>query len=207
MKHANKLFFLIFGAIIFLGACNKDNNDDWIREQARKDSIERARIDKVIAEQAPLLKAFVENPANNWNNPILDTASGIWYEILAPGDESSYTYKSNSNGLVAPSIEAKYKGQLLNGTVFDQTDESSPNKKTAKFNLSQVIIAWRFAFFPQKIDQQVIGGLTERGLKKDSKIRFITPSPWGYDTAARDKIPANSPLVFEIEVINISDSQ
>lgn len=210
MKHANKLFFLIFGTIIFLGACNKDNNDDWINEQLRRDSIENARIKKLIAEQAPSLKAYVENPSNGWTNPVIDTTFGIWFEVLAPGEESSYTYKLNGNSLIAPTVEVKYKGQLLNGTIFDQTDETSPNKKTAKLSLAQVITAWRAAFFPKQISSNgqnyPIGGLTTNGLKKGSKIRFVTPSPWGYDTQARDKIPASSPLVFEIEVVDINDS-
>ncbi|MFC6103562.1 FKBP-type peptidyl-prolyl cis-trans isomerase [Olivibacter domesticus] len=213
MKHTNKLFLLIFGVIILFSACNKTDFDELAREQERQDSIEEARIKNLIKEQAPLLKAYVENPSNGWTNPILDTSRGIWYEILTRGQEDSYTYKRSGSGqIVAPKIEVKYKGQLLNGTVFDQTDEQSTNKKTFIFNLAQDIIpAWTIAFLPQKIpyngQDYAVGGLTSTGLKKGSKIRFVAPSPWGYDTRERDKIPANSPLVFEIEVVDISDSQ
>lgn len=213
MKYANKLFLLIFGVILLFAACNKTDFDELGREQERQDSIERARIKKIITEQAPLLKAYVENPSNGWTNPILDTSQGIWYEILTNGQEDSYTYKRNGAGqIIAPTAEVKYKGQLLNGTVFDQTDEQSTNKKTFTFSLAQDIIpAWKIAFLPQKIpyngQDYAVGGLTSTGLKKGSKIRFVTPSPWGYHTRERDKIPANSPLVFEIEVVNISDSQ
>jgi len=208
MKHTNKFFFLFLGAILILGACNKTDNSDW-EEQARLDSI---RIEKAIAEQAPLLEAYVHDPANEWHNPIFKEETGIWYEVLAEGDQDSYDYKLNGNGgLVAPTIEVKYKGELLNGTVFDETDEESANKKTLTINLAQtrVIPAWQFALLPQSIyyngQTYPLNGLTEKGLKKGSKIRFITPSPWGYDNKPTDKIPADSPLVFEIEVVNISD--
>jgi len=212
MKQLNKLFFLIFGIIILFTACNKTDLAELEREQERQDSIEQARIKKVIAEQAPLLKAYVENPSNGWTTGrVLDTARGIWYEVLAQGQENSYTYKLNANGQIyAPKIEAKYKGQLLNGTIFDETSDESANKKTFIFSLAQNIIpAWKIAFLPQKISYNgksyPVNGLTSTGLKKGSKIRFVTPSPWAYDTKASDKIPANSPLVFEIEVVDISD--
>ncbi|QNL49384.1 FKBP-type peptidyl-prolyl cis-trans isomerase [Olivibacter sp. SDN3] len=210
MKHINKLLFLIFGTIILLTACNKNDDFDRIaEEQARQDSIENARRKKLIEEQAPLLKAYVEDPQNEFNNPVLDTTTGIWFEVLQPGQQDSYTYKLGANGLIAPNIEVKYKGQLLNGTVFDETDETSTNE-TLKISLAQVILAWQFAFLPQSIDHNgqsfPVNGLSQHGLKKESKIRFVTPSPWGYDTDARDKIPANSPLVFEIEVVDIGDS-
>lgn len=211
MKHINKLFFLIFGVVILLAACNKNDDLDRIAEEQRlQDSIENARRKKLIDEQAPLLRAYVEDPQNEFSNPVLDTTTGIWFEVLQPGQQDSYTYKLSTNGLVAPTVEVKYKGQLLNGTVFDETDETSTNKKTLKISLAQVITAWQFAFLPRSIDYNgqsfPITGLSQHGLKKESKIRFVTPSPWGYDTDARDKIPANSPLVFEIEVVDISDS-
>lgn len=212
MKHANNLFFLIFGAIILFTACNKnDGFGDIDEEQIRQDSIRKA---EVVKEQAPLLKAYVENPENEWNNPLLDTTWGIWYEILAPGQSDSYTYKYNAYGqIIAPTIEVKYKGQLLNGTIFDQTDSTSTSSKTRTFNLGGLIRAWHYAFLPKTIDYNgqnyPAPGISTNGLKKGSKIRFVTPSPWGYDDDDRtaEKIPANSPLVFEIEVVNISDSQ
>ncbi|MEH6307638.1 FKBP-type peptidyl-prolyl cis-trans isomerase [Olivibacter sp. CPCC 100613] len=212
MKHTNKILFLLFGAVIAFSACNKTDFDELQREQERQDSIERVRIEKLIAEQTPLLKAYVED---KWENPIRDTTTGIWFEILAPGQQDSYTYKRNSMGqIVAPTIEVKYKGQLLNGTIFGETSEESANNKTLKINLADqsrdiVVLAWHSAFLPKEIpyngQNHRTGGLTANGLKKGSKIRFATPSPWGYDTRSRDKIPANSPLVFEIEVVNISD--
>ncbi|MCL4639376.1 MULTISPECIES: FKBP-type peptidyl-prolyl cis-trans isomerase [Olivibacter] len=212
MKHTNKILFLLFGVLIAFSACNKTDFDEIRREQERQDSIRQARIRKVLAEQEPILRAYVQDPDNGWTNPRRSDSTGIWYEVLEPGQSDSYTYKLNSIGqIVAPTIEVKYKGQLLNGTVFDQTSDSLANKKTFKTNLgSNIIPAWVYAFIPSSFtyngQNMPTFGLTSSGLKKGSKIRFVTPSPWGYDDKANEKIPANSPLVFEIEVVDINDN-
>lgn len=213
MKHTNKILFLLFGVLIAFSACNKTDFDALQREQERQDSIQRARIKKVLAEQEPILRAYVQDPDNGWTNPRRSDSTGIWYEVLAPGQSDSYTYKLNSVGqIVAPTVEVKYKGQLLNGTVFDETSDSVVNKKTFKTSLgTNIIRAWVYAFIPNEFtyngQRLPTYGLTGTGLKKGSKIRFVTPSPWGYDDKSVDKIPANSPLVFEIEVVDINDNQ
>ena len=48
-----------------------------------------------------------------------------------------------------------------------------------------------------------LGGLTEKGLQKGSKIHIMAPSLYGYQNQAVGTIPANSPLDFVIEVTDI----
>ncbi len=80
-------------------------------------------------------------------------------------------------------VTLRYKGSLLNGNVFDQTEPG----KTMKANL-----------------KGLIGGFQEGliGQKKGAKIRLIIPPNLGYGDQALEKIPANSILLFEIEVID-----
>lgn len=80
-------------------------------------------------------------------------------------------------------VTLAYKGNLLNGTVFDQTEPG----KTMKANL-----------------KGLIGGFQEGllGQKKGAKIRLIIPPNLGYGDQNLDKIPSNSFLIFEIEVID-----
>ncbi|WP_134091537.1 hypothetical protein [Olivibacter sp. XZL3] len=112
MKHANKILFLLFGALIVFSACDKNDFDEIQRENARQDSITRARIQKALAEQEPILRAYVQDPGNGWINPRRNDSTGIWYEVLAAGQSDSYTYKLNSLGqIVAPTVEVKYKGR------------------------------------------------------------------------------------------------
>ena len=69
--------------------------------------------------------------------------------------------------------------------------------------LTQYIPAWQIAFFPKKIGDLNLGGLTVKGLSKGTKIRIITPSYWAYQNMSNSKIPANSSLDFTIEVVDI----
>jgi FKBP-type peptidyl-prolyl cis-trans isomerase len=80
-------------------------------------------------------------------------------------------------------VTLSYKGSLINGTVFDQTEPG----KTMKANL-----------------KGLIGGFQEGllGQKKGAKIRLIIPPNLGYGDQALEKIPANSLLLFEIEVVD-----
>jgi len=209
MKNVLKLIAIgLVGTFIF-ASCNKGSDFDYEKlqeEQRIKDSIENARVQKHIKDQAPALKAYA---TANFTNPILDTASGIWYDVITEGDQSSYTYRFSQQGIVAPEVTVKYKGQLLNGTVFDQTEAD----KSTTMSLGRAIFAWQRMFVPKSIsvnnqDYPTNMGVTPKGLKKNSKVKFVTPSPWAYDETEIKKegkptIPANSPLVFEIEVVDI----
>lgn len=148
--------------------------------------------------QYELEKPIIEEYAKRvLTNPTFDENWGVWFEILEPGEAGSYVYKATE----APSVTVKYTGKLLNGTVFDTRQEDDG----VKFSLGGSIIdAWPIAFFPKKIGDQEVNGLTANGLQKGTKIRFVTPSYLAYRERASDKIPANSPLDFEIEVLDIT---
>ncbi|WDF68255.1 FKBP-type peptidyl-prolyl cis-trans isomerase [Sphingobacterium oryzagri] len=202
-----KVFFRFLCAVVVaavaFSSCSSGNDYDFERaleEQRIKDSLNNVRIRGIIAEQAGAVKTFADQ---NLTNAKLDTASGIWYQVVQAGDENSYTYEVTPGGISAPTVEVKYKGTLLNGTVFDETAVG----KTAQLPLAQLVQAWRYAFWPKTLRfngvTYQLGGLTPTGLKKGSIIKFVTPSPWAYDTRSSEKIPANSPLYFEIEVVNL----
>lgn len=111
---------------------------------------------------------------NGWK--VTQSESGLCLEQLKLGE--------GDEAIVRESIVTlSYKGSLLNGTVFDQTEP----RKTMKANLTGLI-----------------GGFQEGllGQKKGAKIRLIIPPNLGYGDQALDKIPANSLLIFEIEVVD-----
>ena len=77
---------------------------------------------------------------------------------------------------------AYYKGAVLNGEVFDETKE-----KPARFPLNRLIRGWQIG-----LPMCRTGG----------KIRLIIPSGLAYSIRTRSpKIPPNSVLVFDIEVV------
>lgn len=76
-------------------------------------------------------------------------------------------------------ITVAYKGTLLNGTIFDQST-------SATFSLSNLIIGWQEA-----IPLIGIGG----------SIRIYLPPSLAYGNKASGSIPANSNLIFDIDLL------
>ena len=184
-----KLNVLIFGLIVTLGlsSCIKEDSYD-----------ENAQFEM----EKPLLEQYAKE---HFTKPMLNQTLGIWYDVLKEGDPDSYEYKLieddqnlDNRHIEAPEVTVKYSLHLLDGTTIE--DQSTG----VKISLGGTIYAWQFAFLPEGIDSRGgISGLTENGLKKGSQIRFVTPSRWAYRNSTVGNIPKNSPLVFEIEVLDI----
>jgi len=98
--------------------------------------------------------------------------SGLYYQITKEGD-----------GNLVPEnaiISVSYTGTLLDGNKFDEGTLTNAS-------LSKLISAWQI-------------GIPK--LKKGSHATFYCPSQMAYGHEKRDKIPANSILVFNIQVID-----
>src|SRR5690606_33378955 len=132
----------------------------------------------------------------HFTNPTLHEATGIWYDIIEPGDPSSFNYKMNY-----PVVYVNYTGELLDGTEFDSRNTSTGTK----FSLGGGIIpAWQVALFPEEIlydedgepldEAFKFGGITSDGLKKGAVIQFVTPSYLAYGQRSSGEITPNSPL-------------
>lgn len=104
--------------------------------------------------------------------------NGVYYKIL---EEGKGDYVTLNDTLIV-----RYKGQLLNGFIFDQTKE-----KPAVFPLKRLIKGWQ-------------AGLIY--CRQGGKIRLIIPSPYAYSIRNLGSIPPNSTLVFDVEVVDIRRS-
>ncbi len=105
-------------------------------------------------------------------------ASGFFYTITEPGTGAAVAN-------LCSNITIKYKGKLTNGSVFDQTTD--PN--TATFQLGRLILGW----------QKGIPLIKEGG-----KITLYIPPSLGYGNSASGPIPANSILIFDIELVAVN---
>ncbi len=107
------------------------------------------------------------------------TASGVKYVIISNGD--------------GPAVEAgkvitvSYSGYLLDGTLFDSSVERDEPIQFA-VGQGQVIPGW---------DEGLLL------LKKGDKARFIIPPQLGYGEMQLEKIPANSTLIFDTEIVEV----
>lgn len=112
--------------------------------------------------------------------PALKHESGIFYQIIAPGT-GSIVYNQNTT------VTANYAGRVLgSATTFDKT-----NGTPASFALGRVIAGW-----------QIGVPLIQKG----GSIRLFIPSYYGYGNSNTGSIPANSVLDFDIELVDVSNS-
>lgn len=126
---------------------------------------------------------------------VKDPVSGItiiWQEL----SDSGITI---SNGDTA---SVNYTGRLLNDRIFDTSIESvarannlyteSRKYSPLKFRLGIALLIPGFEF-----------GVLQ--LQKGDKATVFIPSLFGYGNQANGNIPANSPLIFEMELVEVKD--
>lgn len=105
------------------------------------------------------------------------TASGLQYIVVQEGTGKTPTANDT--------VKAHYKGTLIDGKQFDSSyDRGQP----AEFPVSGVIKGWTEALMMMKV-----GG----------KMKLFIHPDLGYGPAARPGIPANSVLVFDVELIDV----
>lgn len=84
-------------------------------------------------------------------------------------------------------IKVNYSGTLTDGTKFDNSyDRNEPFEFT--LGQGQVIQGWEQGFV---------------GMKVGGKRRLTIPPSLGYGDQANDTIPANSTLIFEVELLEV----
>ena len=103
------------------------------------------------------------------------SGSGLYYVIDVPGTGENPTVSSN--------VTVAYTGSLTDGSIFDQS-----NSNGITFPLSGVIQGW----------QEGIPLFKEGG----SGILLI-PSALGYGSQSVGTIPANSVLIFDVNLIDV----
>lgn len=120
-------------------------------------------------------KEFLANNAKR--EGIIETASGLQYEVLRKG--------KGPQPNAFDTVEVHYRGTLLNDTEFDS---SYARKEPATFPLNRVIRGWA-------------EGL--QLMNKGAKYKFYVPADLAYGPRTTGKISSNSTLIFEIELLDI----
>lgn len=125
-------------------------------------------------------KAIATYIAQNKLKDLKKTYSGIWYTVEREG-EGDFAQKGDV-------VAVRYVGKFLDGKVFGSSDEDG--------RLFEFPVAEKFAM--QAFDEMLLL------LKKGGKATFVTPSYLAYQAQGMAKIvPPNTPLVFEIEFVDI----
>lgn len=128
----------------------------------------------------------------NTNAPATETAAVKQYidanKLNATADERGFYYTIQSPGTgakptVCSNVTVNYVGKLTNGSTFDSGNDVS-------FGLNQLILGWQ-----EGIPLIAPGG----------SITLYLPPSLAYGSAEQRSIPANSILVFTIDLTKINN--
>ena len=160
---------------VFLSACGGDDDDDSATSTP-------APSLTVITERTPTPVVSKTIPATTGpitlTNPTT-TASGLKYEDTVVG--------TGASPKVGQRVTVHYTGTLVNGTKFDSSiDRGQPF--TFTLGVGQVIKGW-----DEGVATMKVGG---------KRVLYI-PAALGYGSRANGPIPANSDLIFEVELLAV----
>ena len=138
--------------------------------------IKNAKDKKASLQNIEIGNSFLT--ANKANPGVVETASGLQYQIVKKGDGSVHP-SANST------VKVHYHGTLLDGTVFDSSVERN---EPISFPLNRGIKGWTEGL------QLMVAGDT---------FKFFIPSDLAYGNAATGKIKPGSVLIFEVDLLEV----
>ncbi len=148
------------------------------QEMLQKEQEAKGKIQTALDEKA-LIDYFKKNKIKATR-----TKSGLYYVITKPG--------SGENAKAGESVTVNYTGKTMDGEKFDSNEDPAFNHvQPFSFTLGQ---------------GQVIKGWDEgiALLKKGGKATLYIPSTLAYgERSPSPKIPANSILIFDVEMTDI----
>ncbi|WP_339065958.1 FKBP-type peptidyl-prolyl cis-trans isomerase [Teredinibacter turnerae] len=143
----------------------------------QKEVREYKRAEQQRQREENLAKAHAFMEENKSKEGIQVTESGLQYRVLKEGDGESPDKLDR--------VSVFYKGTLTDGAVFDQTEPDKPRQ----FQVNRLVKGWTEAL---------------QLMKKGEKIELFVPPELGYGNQDRSRIPPNSVLVFELELVDIA---
>ncbi|WP_417346349.1 FKBP-type peptidyl-prolyl cis-trans isomerase [Ferrimonas sp.] len=138
----------------------------------RKDERKAARLKEVAQASRNYLSDNADKPG------VTVTESGLQYEVLVKGEGQLPSRED--------AVTVHYKGQLVDGTVFQDTRADSDAQPR------QVALINSIAGWEEGLQLMPVG----------STYKFTIPAELGYGTQGMGAIPPGSALVFEIELID-----
>ncbi len=169
---------------IFLAGLVDGMETEMVRFDQKQRREIMASLQKNIRDKAKLegdtnlkiAEEFLEKNKKS-NSEVKETPTGLQYRILKEGTGSSPSSTDK--------VRVHYVGKLLDGIVFDSSVERG---EPSEFGLNQVIRGWT-------------EGL--QLMKQGAKYEFFIHPKIAYGSRPRPKIPGNSLLIFEVELLDI----
>lgn len=143
--------------------------------------LQTALQEKALAAQEALAQQGRDFLVQNGTRPeVVTTESGLQYEVISESDLAGAPSPA-----AADSVSVHYHGTLVDGTVFDSSvDRGEP----MTFPVNGVIPGWT-----EGLQLMNVG----------DKYRLFVPPELGYGANPVGPIPANSVLVFDVELLDV----
>lgn len=137
----------------------------------------QAEVQQQAAESPKAAETFLAENAST--EGIITLPSGLQYKVLVEG--------SGSSPKKTDKVTVHYRGTLIDGTEFDS---SYSRNKPASFGVNRVIPGWTEAL---------------QLMQEGDKWQLFIPPKLGYaERGAGSKIPPNSALIFEVELLSVN---
>lgn len=158
------------------GRMNQEEAEDIMI--ALQEQVTRERSEVLGGRAMAEGQAYLEENAQRDNVQVTD--SGLQYEVIREGE--------GERPAAEDYVEVHYEGSLVNGDVFDSSYERG---EPAVFPLNRVIPGWT-------------EGL--QLMQEGAHYRFVIPAELAYgEREVGGRIPPNSTLIFEVELVSIVD--
>lgn len=172
------LFYYCFGFIFLFTGC-AGNDPEEVQQYQTQGASDSVDQSKEYVKEKAAGDAFLTK--NKLRKEVKCTPSGLQYEVLKEGKGPKPNVEST--------VKVHYTGYLTNGSKFESSlDQGQP----VEFSLNQVIKGWT-----EGVQLMTIG----------SKYKFYIPTELAYDQQSNEKIKAGSALIFEIELLEIKESE
>ncbi|MBP5789048.1 MAG: FKBP-type peptidyl-prolyl cis-trans isomerase [Neisseriaceae bacterium] len=174
-----KMFFALL-IVMLLAACNREANNNFKNPDAADNApavVANTAETSVEQQYAEVNRQWLAT--NGKQDGITTTASGLQYAVKKEGDGKSPT--------INDIVSVKYTGKLIDGTVFDSTEQNNGGEPVT-FPLAGVVQGWQ-------------EGL--QLMKEGSEYTLFLPAALAYGEQPVGSIPANSTLVFDVELVKV----
>lgn len=153
----------------------KDEQSDFYASNLKED---KAVVEKRKKEEDLKIKEYIKTLGFDFKK----TASGAYYAITDLNGGKQLPKEGNA-------VVFSYVGQFIDGKEFESTEKDIGHAVNFTLGRNSVIKGWEEVF---------------PNIPKGARAKMIIPSHLGYGNIAKDdKIPANTVLVFDVQLVAI----
>lgn len=112
----------------------------------------------------------------------------VYMKVLKVGEGSN-----RISPLYTDTVSVYYRGELINGTVFDQNYSGDLD--------TEVHVPTHFVLQADQTDGLIVGWITAlQYMKEGDRVQLYIPAALGYGDQSQSSIPANSVLIFDLKL-------